>query len=67
MNLRPLRSLFIFEMKGSFKKGLIPKGKDEVKKVEEEPGTISNSLVPIVEMKLIAMLLSFQRNFAQKH
>ena len=41
-------SYFIFEMKGSFKKGFVPKGKDEVKKVEEEPETISNSLVPII-------------------
>lgn len=58
MNLRPLRSLFfIFEMKGFFKKGFIPKGKDEVKKVEEEPETISNSLVSILEMSWIAMLL----------
>lgn len=35
-------------MKGSFKKGFVPKGKDEVKKVEEKPETISNSLVPII-------------------
>lgn len=35
-------------MKGSFKKGFVPKGKDEVKKIEEEPETISNSLVPII-------------------
>jgi hypothetical protein len=41
-------SYFIFEMKGSFKKGFVPKGKDEVKKVEDEPETISNSLVPII-------------------
>lgn len=41
-------SYFIFEMKGSFKKGFAPKGKDEVKKVEEEPETISNSLIPII-------------------
>lgn len=39
---------FIFEMKGSFKKGFVPKGKDEVKKLYEEPETISNSLVPII-------------------
>lgn len=44
-------------MKGFFKKGFIPKGKDEVKKVEEEPETISNSLVSILEMSWIAMLL----------
>lgn len=41
-------SYFVFEMKGYFKKGFVPKGKDEVKKVEEESETISNSLVPII-------------------
>ena len=35
-------------MKGSFKKGFVPKGKDDVKKVDEEPEKISNSLVPII-------------------
>lgn len=39
---------FIFDMKGSFKKGFVPKGKDDVKKVDEEPEKISNSLVPII-------------------
>lgn len=39
---------FIFEMKGSFKKGFVPKGKDEVKKLDEQPETISSSLVPII-------------------
>ena len=39
---------FIFGMKGSFKKGFVPKGKDDVKKLDEEPETISNSLVPII-------------------
>lgn len=39
---------FIFGMKGSFKKGFVPKGKDDVKKLDEEPETISSSLVPII-------------------
>ena len=39
---------FIFDMKGSFKKGFVPKGKDDVKKIDEEPEKISNSLVPII-------------------
>lgn len=39
---------FIFAMKGSFKNGFAPKGKDEVKKLDEEPETISSSLVPII-------------------
>lgn len=37
---------FIFDMKGSFKKGFVPKWKDDVKKVDEESETISNSLAP---------------------
>ena len=52
-------------MKGFFKKGFIPKGKDEVKKVEEEPETISNSLVSILEMSLIAMLLQVNKYSAK--
>lgn len=39
---------FIFAMKGSFKNGFAPKGKDEVKKIDEQPETISSSLVPII-------------------
>ena len=52
-------------MKGFFKKGFIPKGKDEVKKVEEEPETISNSLVSILEMSWIAMLLQVNKYLAK--
>ena len=51
-------------MKGFFKKGFIPKGKDEVKKAEE-PETISNSLVSILEMSLIAMLLQVNKYSAK--
>ena len=60
-------SYFIIEMKGSFKKGFVPKGKGEVKKVEEEPETISNSLVPIISRdEMYSYATKFLKNFVLK-